>query len=224
MITSIENTSYGNFYMKDDTGEVYVYGLVSEWIGGGNDQSFSELGLKAGDTVTLWTLRAEFGGSPQAGGSLSAAIYKSHVEGEPIEPEPDPDVPEGAVVIELGTSYQDWASVTDGTYGPGYEAEVDGFTIGHYQYNNNNAVAQAEDHIRIYQNGALRVKSDKVMTNIIMYCESGRCYDMTALEGDGTYQTDVEALTIEWNGSASEIVAEAASKQVRINKIAIVCE
>lgn len=224
MITSIENTSYGNFYMKDDTGEVYVYGLVSEWIGGGNDQSFSELGLKAGDTVTLWTLRAEFGGSPQAGGSLSAAIYKSHVEGEPIEPEPDPDVPEGAVVIELGTSYQDWVSVTDGTYGPGYETEVDGFTIGHYQYNNNNAVAQADDHIRIYQNGALRVKSDKVMTNIIMYCESGRCYDITALEGGGTYQTDVEALTIEWNGSASEVVAEAADKQVRINKIAIVCE
>lgn len=224
MITSIENTSYGNFYMKDDTGEVYVYGLVSEWIGGGNDQSFSELGLKAGDTVTLWTLRAEFGGSPQAGGSLSAAIYKSHVEGEPIEPEPDPDVPEGAVVIELGTSHQDWASVTDETYGAGYETEVDGFTIGHYQYNNNNPVAQAESHIRIYQNGALRVKSDKVMTNIIMYCDSGRCYDMTALEGGGTYQADEEALTIEWNGSASEIVAEAAFKQVRINKIAIVCE
>ena len=224
MITSIENTSYGNFYMKDDTGEVYVYGLVSEWIGGGNDQSFSELGLKAGDTVTLWTLRAEFGGSPQAGGSLSAAIYKSHVEGEPIEPEPDPDVPEGAVVIGLGTSHQDWASVTDETYGAGYETEVDGFTIGHYQYNNNNPVAQAESHIRIYQNGALRVKSDKVMTNIIMYCDSGRCYDMTALEGGGTYQADEEALTIEWNGSASEIVAEAAFKQVRINKIAIVCE
>ena len=223
-ITSIENTTYGNFYMKDDTGEVYVYGLVSEWIGGGNDKSFSELGLKAGDTVTLWTLRAEYDGSPQAGGNLSAAIYKSHVEGEPIEPEPDPDVPEGAVVIELGTSYQDWASVTDGTYGAGYETEVDGFTIGHYQYNNNNPVAQAEGHIRIYQNGALRVKSDKVMTNIIMYCDSGRCYDMTALEGGGTYQADEEALTIEWNGSASEIVAEAAFKQVRINKIAIVCE
>ena len=224
MITSIENTSYGNFYMKDDTGEVYVYGLVSEWIGGGNDQSFSELGLKAGDTVTLWTLRAEFGGSPQAGGSLSAAIYKSHVEGEPIEPEPDPDVPEGAVVIELGTSHQDWASVTDETYGAGYETEVDGFTIGHYQYNNNNPVAQAESHIRIYLNGALRVKSDKVMTNIIMYCDSGRCYDMTALEGGGTYQADEEALTIEWNGSASEIVAEAAFKQVRNNKNAIVSE
>ena len=69
---------------------------MSEWIGGGNDQSFSELGLKAGDTVTLWTLRTEFGGSPQAGGSLSAAIYKSHVEGEPIEPEPLPD---GSVVL-----------------------------------------------------------------------------------------------------------------------------
>ena len=62
------------------------------------------------------------------------------------------------------------------------------------------------------------------MTNIIMYCDSGRCYDMTALEGGGTYQADEEALTIEWNGSASEIVAEAAFKQVRINKIAIVCE
>ncbi len=87
-ITSIEKEDYGNFYMEDETGSVYVYGLTSKWIGAKNDKSFSQIGLKVGDKVTLKTLRQEYSGSPQAGGSWCAAWYVSHEVGE--GPAPDP--------------------------------------------------------------------------------------------------------------------------------------
>lgn len=71
--------AYGNFYIKDDTGEVFVYGLTTE-KSGTNDQSFSRLGLNEGDILTMITLRSEYHGKPQAGGS-TPAYYESHEKG-----------------------------------------------------------------------------------------------------------------------------------------------
>ncbi len=84
-ISSIAGAAYGNFYLKDETGEVYIYGLVKEWADGENDKSFESIGLKEGDIVTIWTLRGEYQGTAQGGGSSTSggapAIYKSHKAG-----------------------------------------------------------------------------------------------------------------------------------------------
>ena len=90
IISIVSNNAYGNFTIRDNTGSVYIYGMVQAWAGGKNDQSFNKIGLKVGDTVTLWSLRDEYNGQPQGGGNDIPAIYKSHVEGEPVEPEPLP--------------------------------------------------------------------------------------------------------------------------------------
>ena len=79
-ITSIEGYSYGNFYLKDDTGEILIYGMSSK-LSSTNDQSFASLGLKPGDILTLKTLRSEYQGEAQGGGSKIPAYYVSHVEG-----------------------------------------------------------------------------------------------------------------------------------------------
>ncbi len=96
IISIVSNNAYGNFTIRDNTGSVYIYGMVQAWAGGKNDQSFNKIGLKVGDTVTLWSLRDEYNGQPQGGGNDIPAIYKSHVEGEPVEPKPLPD---GSVVL-----------------------------------------------------------------------------------------------------------------------------
>ena len=83
-ITDLYNTDYGNFTLVDETGSVKVYGLTAEKVDK-NDQSFSTLGLKEGDTVTLCGTRDEYGGESQVGGP---AYYISHEEGELPEPEP----------------------------------------------------------------------------------------------------------------------------------------
>ena len=70
-IASIANETYGNFYIFDDTGYVYVYGLGEKQVAS-NDQSFSKLGLKVGDVVTMMTLRSEHNGLIEAGGQTPA--------------------------------------------------------------------------------------------------------------------------------------------------------
>ena len=79
-IINIEKEDYGNFTIKDETGEVYIYGMTSKWVGS-NDKSFSKIGLKVGDTVTLGTLRVSYQGTPQGGGNKVPAFYISHVSG-----------------------------------------------------------------------------------------------------------------------------------------------
>lgn len=80
-IISIAKEDYGNFTIKDATGEVYIYGMTNGWVGY-NDKSFSKIGLKVGDTVTLGSLRTSYQGTPQGGGSAVPAYYISHVPGE----------------------------------------------------------------------------------------------------------------------------------------------
>ena len=83
-ITQIcDNTedAFGNFYIKDDTGEVFVYGMTKEYKKGKNDQTFSQLGLKEGDILTFVTLRSEYRGEVQAGGNNQPSFYESHTPG-----------------------------------------------------------------------------------------------------------------------------------------------
>lgn len=56
------DTLYGNFYLKDSTGEVLIYGLCSPE---GAQKYWAESGAKIGDTITVQTIRASYNGSPQ---------------------------------------------------------------------------------------------------------------------------------------------------------------
>ena len=49
-VKNISNTLYGNFDLVDETGSVYIYGLLDK---DGNAQKFESIGIKEGDTVTL---------------------------------------------------------------------------------------------------------------------------------------------------------------------------
>ena len=91
-IISIAKTDYGNFTIKDETGEIYIYGMTSKWVGS-NDKSFSQLGLKVTDVVTLGTKRTSYQGTPQGGGNPVPAYYISHIPGEGTGEEPAPEPP-----------------------------------------------------------------------------------------------------------------------------------
>lgn len=80
-ISNIANETYGNLTIEDETGSVYIYGLTATRQES-NDRSFSDLGLKVGDILTLATLRGEHNGEAQGGGSTNPAYYISHEEGD----------------------------------------------------------------------------------------------------------------------------------------------
>jgi DNA/RNA endonuclease YhcR with UshA esterase domain len=60
VIASISNATYGNLYLRDFSGETYVYGI----------KDFTQKGLKAGDIITIVGKRAEYKGTPQVGGAV----------------------------------------------------------------------------------------------------------------------------------------------------------
>ena len=61
-ITSCTNTTYGNFYLNDGTGEVLIYGLVGP---NGESQYWATSGAKVGDDITVQTIRTEYNKAPQ---------------------------------------------------------------------------------------------------------------------------------------------------------------
>ncbi|HOO42825.1 MAG TPA: BACON domain-containing carbohydrate-binding protein, partial [Bacteroidales bacterium] len=67
---------YGNFNISDETGEVYIYGLLQGW--GGSKGQFQTLvadtGLKTGDLLTIVGKRTSYKGTPQVG----SAFYVKH--------------------------------------------------------------------------------------------------------------------------------------------------
>ncbi len=67
VITSVTNTTYGNFYLKDSTGEVLIYGLCSPT---GAQKYWAASGAKVGDTITVQTKRTSFNGAPQGKDAL----------------------------------------------------------------------------------------------------------------------------------------------------------
>ncbi|MCD8206668.1 MAG: hypothetical protein LUD72_01885, partial [Bacteroidales bacterium] len=67
-VTEIASTTYGNLYLKDETGSVYVYGLYSGY--GGGSQSFADTGVEVGDTIVIVGLRDEYNGTIEANKSF----------------------------------------------------------------------------------------------------------------------------------------------------------
>lgn len=63
---------YGNIYLTDETGEVYVYGLLSGW--GGPKKEFESLvtntGLAEGDKITIVGTRTSYKDTPQVGNAF----------------------------------------------------------------------------------------------------------------------------------------------------------
>ena len=53
---------YGNFYLKDNTGEVLIYGLCSP---NGEEQYWAESGAQIGDDIEILTVRASYNNTPQ---------------------------------------------------------------------------------------------------------------------------------------------------------------
>lgn len=58
-VTTIENTQYGNLYIKDDSGEeAYIYGL-----NGKNGEAFGELGVAKGDKIKIYGQHTVYNGT-----------------------------------------------------------------------------------------------------------------------------------------------------------------
>lgn len=75
--TSIVNTTYGNWYLEDKTGSVYIYGTLDKK---GAEMNFTSLGIELGDVVTVEGPVGSYKGSPQLVNVTVISIKKSLIK------------------------------------------------------------------------------------------------------------------------------------------------
>ena len=76
-VTSIANTLYGNWYLNDGTGEVYVYGTLDK---DGKTKNFESLGLEVGDVVEVEGPKLTYGTTVELVDVTVLSIKKSLVK------------------------------------------------------------------------------------------------------------------------------------------------
>jgi DNA/RNA endonuclease YhcR with UshA esterase domain len=83
-VTAITSTTYGNMYINDGTGEVYVYGTLDA---SGAEKNFSSLGISVGDIVTVEGPRKTYSGTIELVNVTVIAIEKSLISVDSVDPE-----------------------------------------------------------------------------------------------------------------------------------------
>lgn len=76
-VKSIANTTYGNWYLEDATGEVYIYGTLDA---NGGTKNFSSLGIEVGDVVTVEGPKTTYNGTVELVDVTVVKIVKSLIK------------------------------------------------------------------------------------------------------------------------------------------------
>ena len=106
-ITAIENTTYGNMYVTDETGSVYIYGTLYE----GAEKQFSKYGVEVGDIVVVEGPRGSYKGSPQLVKATILEIEKSLIKVDSVDPETAELPIEGGILTVTLTAKGDGVEV-----------------------------------------------------------------------------------------------------------------
>ena len=125
-VTRIENTVYGNWWLVDNTGEIYIYGTLDK---NGKTKNFLSLGLEEGDLVTVEGPKTTYGTKIELVDVTVIKIVKSLLKIEGYDPE-DATIPlEGGdvtvnlsckgngVSVEIPESAKNWLAITNITAG-----------------------------------------------------------------------------------------------------------
>ena len=76
-VTKIANTTYGNWYLNDGTGEVYIYGTLDSK---GGTKNFSSWGLEVGDQITIQGPKTTYNGTVELVDVTVVKIVKSLIK------------------------------------------------------------------------------------------------------------------------------------------------
>ena len=128
-LTKLSNTVWGNWYINDGTGEVYVYGTLDA---NGSAQNFASLKLEEGDEVTIQGPRETYKGTPQLKNVTVLSYTKSLIKVEEHKDTLDKagedfkvslTVKGEGVTVDIPEADQSWLSVK-GIVTSGTKAEI----------------------------------------------------------------------------------------------------
>ncbi len=81
--TSIANTNYGNWYLEDATGQIYIYGTVNA----AGNYAWSSFGIEVGDEVTVQGPKTTYNGTVELVDAQVLNVNKSLIKVAEIDPE-----------------------------------------------------------------------------------------------------------------------------------------
>ena len=129
--TSIANTQYGNWYLNDGTGEVYVYGTLDK---NGATKNFASLGIEVGDIVEVEGPKLTYGTTIELVDVTVVSITKSLLK----VTTPEATIAKDGGKLEVAVAYkgngayasvpeefQSWISLVDSKYVPGVATKVE---------------------------------------------------------------------------------------------------
>ncbi len=117
--TAIANTTYGNWYLQDATGEVYIYGTLDAK---GAEKNFTSLGIEVGDVVEVEGPKTTYGSTVELVNVTVIKITKSLAKVLTESQTYPKEGGEYAVKVaykgsnfnpSVPAEYRDWASVVD---------------------------------------------------------------------------------------------------------------
>ena len=79
-VTSIANTVYGNWYLQDETGSIYIYGTRDKNGNNGQNNSIAAWGIDVGDVVTVEGPKTTYNGTVELVDVTVVSIKKSLVK------------------------------------------------------------------------------------------------------------------------------------------------
>lgn len=82
VVTAITNTTYGNWYLEDETGEIYIYGTLDDK---GNERNFLSWGLEVGDEITVKGPKTTYNGTVELVNVTVVNINKSLVKVDSVQ-------------------------------------------------------------------------------------------------------------------------------------------
>jgi len=120
-VTTIVNTNYGNLYIEDETGSIYIYGLFNAKGQYPKDAGgWNTFGLESGDVITVQGPRTMYGSTLELVDATLISVEKSLITvdpGEIILESPDAGTFTVSVVSKANgmavIPSEDWIKVTD---------------------------------------------------------------------------------------------------------------
>ena len=95
-VTRIANTVYGNWYLQDETGEVYIYGTLDKSGKDGQNNSIAAWGIEVGDILTVEGPKTTYNGTVELVNVAVINIEKSLIKVDSL------DVADNTVALEGG--------------------------------------------------------------------------------------------------------------------------
>lgn len=215
-IKDIANKVYGNMTITDGTNDLFIYGVYPGYGATGDNRKnlVEKLGLKVGDSITVFGAKGTNKGTPQ----ISNGIYWSHQSAD-----------EGGEGGDEGGGEQSATSVTF-TQDQLAAAAANGTVVKMNDFvsftNSSDYGTTTVTELRVYSEKVLEVKAVEgyVINKIEFVCgANGDAKYGPGAWGAGAptgYTFDAEGVNGKWEGSSAS-VSFTASKQVRIKGMTV---